>query len=468
MRFFCLAGVVAVLAAAFCGCAVTGGNYFNDQVAGDIADTRIDLKKIYAAPGDRTPVILIHGLLGAELRDKNSNGERVWGDFSCFAPEAEKRFMAMALSPERNSAENELFAADILRKTRIELLGIKFELENYSRIIELLRAIGYIPEKTFLPPGNHYSTLFIYHYDWRKSIDENAAGLARFVDEKKEYLENQFKSCPKHRNKEVRFDLLGHSMGGLIARYYVEYGTQKIGGAQASLPVRNWYGAKNVRKLVMAGSPNAGYTDVLFELVNGMRLHRLAPEFPAGVLATFPSCYQMMPEVSKNTVRFASGGSAVDIFDIKVWQKYRWGLLADTSFNRSLLRVLFPNVAENERLTAATEYVNNLLNKASRFKLLFSRPVGVLPEPVKYYLFASAGLRTNSLLEVDDSDGSITIKASAPGDGKVTLQSAGFNHRQKDNPLICSDIYVLDGGHMGFMESTLFACNLALVLYSEL
>ena len=119
-------------------------------------------------------------------------------------------------------------------------------------------------------------------------------------------------------------------------------------------------------------------------------------------------------------------------------------------------------------LTAATEYVNNLLNKASRFKLLFSRPVGVLPEPVKYYLFASAGLRTNSLLEVDDSDGSITIKASAPGDGKVTLQSAGFNHRQKDNPLICSDIYVLDGGHMGFMESTLFACNLALVLYSEL
>ena len=87
---------------------------------------------------------------------------------------------------------------------------------------------------------------------------------------------------------------------------------------------------------------------------------------------------------------------------------------------------------------------------------------------MKYYLFASAGLKTNSLLEVDESDGSLEISSFAPGDGKVTLRSAGFERHQKDDPLISSDVYVLDGGHMGFMESTLFACNLALVLYSEL
>ena len=451
-----------------CGCVVTGVDYFNDQVAGDIAAARVDLKNIHADAGDRTPVILIHGLFGAELQDKTASSERVWGDFSCFAPVAKKRFQAMALSPAADPETSRLFAADILRKTRVDLLGVKFELENYSRIIDLLRAIGYIPENSYLPEGSHYSTLFIYHYDWRKSIDENAAGLADFIEEKKKYLTAQFNSCPKHHNKEVRFDLLGHSMGGLVARYYVEFGTQKIGVGKEPLPVRNWNGARNVRKLIMAGTPNGGYADILFELVNGVRLHRLAPVFPAGVLATFPSCYQMMPDVSKNTVRFADSGMAVDFFDVKVWQKYQWGLLADTAFNRALWAKLFPAVAENERGAAAAEYVSSLLNKASRFKLLFNRHIGLPPEPVKYYLFASAGLKTNSLLEVDESDGSLEISSFAPGDGKVTLRSAGFERQQKDNPLISSDVYVLDGGHMGFMESTLFACNLALVLYSEL
>lgn len=468
MRFFCFCGMVAVLAMIMCGCAVTGVDYFNDQVAGDIAAARVDLKNIHADAADRTPVILIHGLFGAELQDRSVGSERVWGDFSCFGPIANKRFQAMALSPADDTKLSGVFAADILRKTRVDFFGIKFELENYSRIIDILRAIGYIPEKTFLPEGNHYSTLFIYHYDWRKSIDENAAGLAEFIEEKKKYLTVQFNSCLKHRNKEVRFDLLGHSMGGLVARYYVEFGAQKIGSGKEPLPVRNWYGAKNVRKLIMAGTPNGGYADILFELVNGVRLHRLAPLFPAGVLATFPSCYQMLPDVSKNTVRFAESNKAVDIFDIKVWQKYQWGLLENTEFNRKLWAKLFPAIPENERRAAAAEYVNHLLEKASRFKLLFNRHIGLPPEPVKYYLFASAGLKTNSLLEVDESDGSLEISSFAPGDGKVTLRSAGFERHQKDDPLISSDVYVLDGGHMGFMESTLFACNLALVLYSEL
>ena len=468
MRVFCIVAVAAAWVMIFCGCRATGSDYFNDQVAGDIAAARINLNNIPSNSGDRTPVILIHGLFGSELRAVNGDDERIWGDFSCFAPIAEKRFKAMALTPEQAAEQNRLRATDILRVTRVEFAGIKFDLENYSRIIDLLQAIGYIPEKTLLPDGSHYSTLFVYFYDWRKSIDENAAGLARFIEEKKAYLEKQFQSCSKHRNKEVRFDLLGHSMGGLVARYYIEYGTQKLGCNREPLPVRNWYGAKNVRKLVMAGSPNAGYADVLFEMVNGMRMHQLAPEFPAGVLATFPSCYQMLPDVSEKTVRFAGSGKAVDIFDVKVWQKYQWGLLADTDFNRELRKKMFPEAAENERLTAAAEYVDMLLNRASRFKLLFSQPVGVPPEPVKYYLFASAGLKTNSLLEVDESDGTLEIKAFAPGDGKVTLQSTGLWRQQKDNPLICSEVYLLDGGHMGFMESTLFACNLALVLYSEL
>ncbi|MBO5923856.1 MAG: hypothetical protein J6Q81_05020, partial [Lentisphaeria bacterium] len=234
------------------------------------------------------------------------------------------------------------------------------------------------------------------------------------------------------------------------------------------LPQRNWYGAKNIRKLIMIATPNSGYVDTLWELVNGVKFDPAAPGCPAGIAATFPSYYQMLPDVSKKTVRFAGTGKVADIFDISLWQKYHWGLLDDNAFNRSLLAKMFPAVPEKERMAVAAEYVNNLLNKAGRFKLLFSRPIGVTPEPLKYYLFASAGLETNSTLEIEESSGKLSIKTTAPGDGKVTLRSAGFECSQKDHPLINSDIYILDGGHLGIMASTVFGSNLALVLYSEL
>ena len=90
------------------------------------------------------------------------------------------------------------------------------------------------------------------------------------------------------------------------------------------------------------------------------------------------------------------------------------------------------------------------------------------PEPLKYYLFASAGLETNSLIAVDDFDGSLEVAGVAHGDGKVTFRSSGFERGKLENPLLFSDIYMLDGGHMGFMDSVIFAGNLALVLHSEL
>ena len=468
MKYCCIFFVLAAMAIINFGCTVSGKNYYNDSVSGNLSGTEVDLQKFKTPAGDRTPVILIHGLWGAELRDTAENKSRVWGDFSCFAPTAERKFSAMALLPDSAEPAASLAATGILKSTEVDFFGLKFDMANYSGVIDLLQAAGYVPEKSPLPENSHYSTLFVYYYDWRKSIDENAAGLADFIEEKKEYLTRQFRSCPKHRNKDVRFDLLGHSMGGLIARYYVEYGKQKLGSKNDALPQRSWDGAGNVRKLIMAATPHDGYVDILRELVNGVRFDPLAPGFPAEVLATFQSCYQLLPDVSRQTVRFAESGQAVDIFDIRVWKKYQWGLLADTEYNNKLLARMFPNLPSQERYAAAAEYVSGLLDKAGRFKLLFSRPLGVVPEPLKYYRFAAGGVETNSTLEVDDKTGAVKVCATAPGDGKVTLRSAGFEHSRKENPLICSDTYILDGGHLGFMSSSLFACNLALVLYSEL
>ena len=44
----------------------------------------------------------------------------------------------------------------------------------------------------------------------------------------------------------LKFDVLAHSMGGIVARYAAMYGTQE----PQNKPVPNWYGAKHFNKIV--------------------------------------------------------------------------------------------------------------------------------------------------------------------------------------------------------------------------
>lgn len=71
-------------------------------------------------------------------------------------------------------------------------------------------------------------TPYIYYYDWRKQITQNTSGLAQFIQSK------------KTPNEKV--DIVGHSMGGLVARAYIE----------------NEGNNNSVYKLLTAGSPHKG------------------------------------------------------------------------------------------------------------------------------------------------------------------------------------------------------------------
>ena len=57
-------------------------------------------------------------------------------------------------------------------------------------------------------------------------------------------------------NHDVRFDIVVHSMGGLLTRYYLCYGTQSL-PADGSLPTLNWAGTQFVERAVLVGTPSA-------------------------------------------------------------------------------------------------------------------------------------------------------------------------------------------------------------------
>lgn len=93
----------------------------------------------------------------------------------------------------------------------------------YSPLIERLKAAGYTEE-------NHF--LSIFHYDWRKPIEENVGRLIEHLDMIKEETDKD------------QVDLVGHSMGGLLSRAYVQSD--------------QYEGREDVAHVVTLGSPHQG------------------------------------------------------------------------------------------------------------------------------------------------------------------------------------------------------------------
>jgi len=101
--------------------------------------------------------------------------------------------------------------------TWVPVVGKSF----YTGIIQTLQDAGY----------NLGNDMFVYHYDWRKNIGVNAENFEKYVNDK-------ILASHTDTGKVI---LIGHSMGGLIARDYV----QRTKGGKTD-------------KLITVGSPHRG------------------------------------------------------------------------------------------------------------------------------------------------------------------------------------------------------------------
>jgi pimeloyl-ACP methyl ester carboxylesterase len=116
---------------------------------------------------------------------------------------------------------------------------------------------------------------FEFPYDWRLDNRVAAKQLAREVEERLAKL----KEIRKKDDLKVIF--LAHSMGGLVARYFIE----KLGG---------W---TDTRMLITFGTPYHGSLQALGFLMNGYPV-KVGPikifDF-SSVMRSFPSVYQLLP-----------------------------------------------------------------------------------------------------------------------------------------------------------------------------
>lgn len=387
--------------------------------------------------GHRNPVIVIPGILGSRLTDSES-GRVLWGQAGFRAANPARandaRLLALPIDPNRSLrmlTDSDIVEA-ILGDVEFNLFGIPLQVHAYRGVLSSLGVGGYRNDSSgratldSVSYGADHYTCFEFHYDWRRDNSENAAALGRFIKEKADYVREVRKNRFGVEGVPVRFDVVAHSMGGLIARYFLRYGDQPLAEG-GSLPELNWAGASDIETLILVGTPNAGAADSLQNLVEGIKYSPVLPKYPAAILGTMPAIYQLLPRPRHSAVVDAETGRSIDLYDWEQWWRFRWGLLDPKE--DSQLKKLLPEVATRaEREAMAADHLRKSLNQAKRFHQVLDIPAAP-PSGTSIYLIAGDAKDTISSLKVNPQNGRLKVAGHAAGDATVLRSSAMMDER---------------------------------------
>jgi len=279
-------------------------------------------------------IIFIPGYSGSALKRK-STGERIW----LTASEAFWGSSTLALDEEglEISGAMELVEDGILRE--VGVVPFLYAVDIYDSFIEKL-------ERRF----EGKSRIILFSYDWRQDNLKAVARLDQLVDQ---LIDGGTRSI----------SIIAHSMGGLVATYYLRYGTQEP-DMTSEWPRETWSGAHKIDRVVLAGVPFRG-TIVRFRDMQGGAQYGLNKTLMAGqAMSSFPSSYQLLPffEGSKLLSRDLKPIPDV-IFNPEYWIKNQWGLLREKE-------------ATSQALENRKNFTMRVMEKAHRFLQWINHPSG--------------------------------------------------------------------------------------------
>lgn len=325
-----------------------------------------NLERIFADVQTRqgkAPLIIIPGVLGTELKNKNTN-KTVWP--AVFRQTDDELNLPISTDILNNS--DNLEPGEIIDKIRIS----KFvpEVYVYSGLIESLKKHGGYREGSWKEPKaeDFQDTFYLFPYDWRRDNVENARRLITQLEELKSKL----------NRPDLRFNILAHSMGGLISRYAAMYGNADL-PADGTEPKPDWSGAKHIGKIFMFGVPNEGSMEAFASLLRGYsvteglrRPIRLFKKLSREDMLTSPAIFQLLPH--GNTALFLNEDLKplkVDIYDVETWRKYGWSAAFDAKFRQDFAakhkEKLTSHARDTEPLKVLDGYMDVVLKRARAF-----------------------------------------------------------------------------------------------------
>ncbi len=464
-------------AAALAGCIT--------QRAAPTAELRVIYERSaqYHLP-DRNPVIVIPGILGTRLVDADS-GRVVWGAFSGASvnPRDLDDARLVALPVEEGLPLSALVDSvqpdGVLEQVEVNLFGIPIDIQAYVGILSALGVGGYRDESLGLNAidyGDGHFTCFQFDYDWRRDNVENAQRLQAFIDEKRAYIQAEYRERYGIENAEIKFDIVAHSMGGLVTRYFLRYGDADL-REDGEPPEVTWAGAEDVERAILIGTPNAGALSALDQLVNGYDVGRpILPLYPSALLGTFPSIFELLPRSRHRLVVWDGDPEkpVEDLLDPELWERFGWGLAARDQRTERLLEAFVEGVDDPEaRRQIALELQETILWRAETFQEAIDVPADP-PEGLGLYLVAGDAEATASLVSVDSETGDIKVIDTAPGDGTVLRASALMDERLDGewrptlrSPIDWTAVQFVFANHLGLTSDPGFTDNVLYLLLEE-
>lgn len=427
---------------------------------------------------NRNPVIVIPGMLGSRLED-SASGRVVWGaftgDYANPKTPGGARLFALPMREGAALAElrDEVEPKGVLDRVQFQLFGLPVALSAYANILGTLGVGSYLDEALGLAGeieyGEDHFTCFQFPYDFRRDIVESAQELHRYILEKKKLVRSEILRRFKVDKPDIKFDLVAHSMGGLVARYYLRYGAADL-PEDGSMPEITWAGAEHLDRVILIGTPNAGSVHALIQLVEGTDLGPFLTKYPAAVLATLPSMYQLLPRERHGAlVHTASNHLILDPTSPEVWERMGWGVLSPDQ-DRYLAWLLPEADDAAERQRIARDHVHKCLDRARRFHEALDAPAE-LPEGIGLFLFAGDAEQTEAKVEARYGSGSVRVVDWEPGDGTVLRSSALLDERvgqtwspNLSTPIDWTGVTFLFTDHLGMTKDRAFSDNVLFIL----
>jgi len=366
----------------------------------------------------RPPVVFVHGAFGSRLRNRRT-GREIWpqdlGDLLVSSFDG----LALPLVPETgDAAPDDIVAGDLFEDAgTVEFYG--------SLVTMLVRAGGYRRESPGTPVGSGPPRFYAFLYDWRRDFSRAAAGLDALIEQVR----------TDHGDSSLEVDLVTHSSGGLVARYFLLYGRRTL---DDGLAPPDFSGASKVRRVAAIGVPELGMARAAAALIEGelIVLNRVYPE----VLATSHSTFQLLPHGDEVWLLDAAGRPIEgDSCDPELWREYRMSVF-DPALRARVRAQAGGRRAGRARLA--------LLEKGFRFRLdrarLFREALRAAPVPatVPYHTIGGDCRPTQARLLLERTAGNWHARTRpedihwrvpgmdyaalmlAGGDGTVTRSSA--------------------------------------------
>lgn len=418
-----------------------------------------DLVRVFetarATKGKR-PIIVVPGVLGSELVNSKT-GEIVWVS----AKRSNTDGLSLPVNSNTKFNTDDLVARDIVRS--VKFAPLVPEIYVYQELLQALKDYaGYREVKwDAAQPGDDADTFYVFAYDWRQDNVKSARQLIERIEELKRKL----------NRPDLRFQIVAHSMGGLVARYAAMYATADL--PEAGRPLTpSWAGAKNINNVFMFGTPNEGSMEAFATLLGGYSitegLRRRIPllnKLTRDDAFTIPSIYQLLPYKSAATFLDARlEPTTLDLYDAQVWKLYGWGVAGDEGFRRRIAEgkangesaASAAPVSQDEAERTLDSFLATTLDRARRFHEALDAATAT-PAPIGFFAFGGDCEETlaRPVVVRDERKGvwltftearnipkrfrfglkrsEIVKRMYEPGDGRVTRRSLlGANRRDVD------------------------------------